>query len=101
LLFSDAIEAQTQTSPSPTAPPQISESLKGKSDEELVHLLIGGKSTRKLEAEERRANEVETHLPDRFWEMPPRDAALAFVQENCNLKLKTQLKISVRGGDRL
>jgi hypothetical protein len=73
-----------------------SDSLKGKSDEELVHILIGGKSTRKLEAEEQRANEMETHFPDRFWEMAPKDAALALVQDNCNLKKKTQLKISVR-----
>jgi hypothetical protein len=70
--------------------------LKGKSDEELVHILIGGKSARKLEAEEQRANEVKTHFPDHFWEMPPKDAALALVQENCNLKRKSQLKISVR-----
>ncbi len=89
--------ARAQDFPSPSAKVslQISESLKGKSDEELVHILIGGKSARKLETEERRANEVETHFPDRFWEMPPRDAALALVQENCNLKKKTQLKISV------
>ena len=74
----------------------MSESLKGKSDEELVRLLIGGKSARKLEAEEQRANEVKTHFPDHFWEMPPKDAALALVQDNCNLKKKTQLRISVR-----
>jgi hypothetical protein len=80
-----------------TARAQVSESLKGKSDEELVYILIGGRSARKLAAEEQRANEVKTHFPDRFWEMPPKDAALTLVQENCNLKLKTQLKISVRG----
>jgi hypothetical protein len=88
--------AQVSPLPTPTAAPQISESLKGKSNEELVHLLIGGKSARKLEAEEGRANEVETHFPDHLSEMPPKDAALALVQENCNLKKKTQLKISVR-----
>jgi hypothetical protein len=83
-------------SPSATpAPPQF-ESLKGKSDEELVRLVIGGKSAWKLQREEQRANEVETHFPDRFWEMPPKDAALALVRENCNLKLKPQLKVSVR-----
>jgi hypothetical protein len=96
LVFSDAIEAQTQISPSPTAPPQVFESLKWKSDEELVHILIGGKSARKLKAEEQRANEVKTHLPDHFWEMPPKDAALALVQDNCNLKKKGQLKIAMR-----
>lgn len=94
--------AQTQVSPSPTVTvgSQSSKSLKGKSNEELVQLLVGGKSVQKLEAEERRANEVETHLPDHFWEMPPREAALALVQANCNLKLKTQLKISLRGENR-
>ena len=61
-----------------------------------MRLLVGGKSRWKLEREEQRANEVKTHFPDRFWEMPPRDAALALVQENCNLKLKPQLKISMR-----
>jgi hypothetical protein len=70
--------------------------LKGKSDEELVHILVGGKSARKLDAEERQANEVKTHFPDHFWEMPPKDAALALVQDNCNLKLKPQLRISLR-----
>lgn len=88
--------AQLSSTSSPTAPPQISESLKGKSNEELVHLLIGGKSARKLEAEERRANEVETHLPDHFWEMPPKDAALALVQANCDLKVKARSRISVK-----
>lgn len=96
LAFGDAVEAQTDISPSPTAVPRISESLKGKTNEELVHLLIGGKSVRKLEAQARRANEVTTHLPAHFWEMPPKDAALALVQDNCNLKKKTQLKISIR-----
>ncbi|MEY2488651.1 MAG: hypothetical protein QOC70_593 [Verrucomicrobiota bacterium] len=97
-IFTAFTNADAQVSPSPTATtaPHIPESLKGKSNEELVHLLIGGKSTLKLKAEARRANEVETHFPDHFWEMPPKDAALALVQENCNLKLKTQLKISVR-----
>ncbi len=95
-------DAQAQISPSPsvTVGSQSSESLKGKSNEELVQLLVGGKSARKLEAEERRASEVETHLPDHFWEMPPREAALALVQANCNLKLKTQLKISLGGENR-
>src|SRR5947207_465578 len=79
--------AQVQPSPIATAP-QISESLKGKSDEELVHILIGGKSVWKLEREQQRANEVKTHFPDHFWEMPPKDAALTLVQDNCNLKLK-------------
>src|SRR6184192_3870881 len=71
--------AQRQPSPS-IAQPQAPESLKGKSDEELIHILLGGKSAWKLEAQERRANEVATHLPDRFWEMPPKDAALALVE---------------------
>jgi hypothetical protein len=89
-------------SPSPRASeaPQVVDSLKGNSDGELVHLLIGGRSARKLEAEARRANEVETRLPDHFGEMPPKEAALALVQDNCNLKLKTQLRISVRGENR-
>jgi hypothetical protein len=93
----NATNARAQDpSPSATpAPPQF-ESLKGKSDEELVRLVIGGKSAWKLERQEQRANEVETHFPDRFWEMPPKDAALALVRENCNLKLKPQLKVSVR-----
>jgi hypothetical protein len=88
--------AQAFPSPTATAAPQTFESQKGKSDEELVRLLIGGKSARKLEAEEQRANEVKTHFPDHFWEMPPKEAALALVQENCNLKLKPHLTISVR-----
>jgi hypothetical protein len=87
--------ARAQDSPSPT-PARTFESLKGKSDEELVRLLVGGKSRWKLEREEQRANEVKTHFPDHFWEMPPKEAALALVQDNCNLKLKPQLKISVR-----
>lgn len=96
------IDAQTQPSLSQTATvgSHSSESLKGKSNEELVHLLVDGKSVQRLEAEVRRANEVKTHLPEHFWEMPPRDAALALVQDNCNLKLKTQLKISMRGENR-
>jgi hypothetical protein len=92
----DLANGRAQALPSATASPQFSESLKGKSDEELVRLLIGGKSAWKLEREEQRANEVKTHCPDRFWETPPKDAALALVQENCNLKLKNELKISVR-----
>jgi len=91
-----AAVAQISPSPAASVAPRISESLKGKNDEELVRLLIGGKSARKLEAEERQANEVKTHFPDHFWEMPPKDAALALVQDNCNLKKKTQLRISVR-----
>lgn len=90
--------AGAQVASSPTV--QMSESLKGRSDEELVRILIGGKSTRKLEAEARRANEVETHLPDRFWEMPPKNAAHALVEDNCNLKLRTQLKVSMRDENR-
>ena len=92
----DLANGRAQALPSATASPQFSESLKGKSDEELVRLLVGGKSAWKLEREEQRANEVKTHFPDHFWEMPPKDAALALVQDNCNLKLKTQLRISVR-----
>jgi hypothetical protein len=97
-LCIDFPNASAQVSSSPTASetPQNFESLKGKADEELVRLLIGGKNARKLEAEEQRANEVKTHFPDHFWEMPPKEAALALIQDNCNLKLKTQLKISVR-----
>lgn len=97
-ILADFTNADAQVTPLPTATtaPQIPESLKGKSNDELVHLLIGGKSARKLEAEERRANEVETHLPDHFWEMPPKDAALALVQANCNLKVKARSKISVK-----
>lgn len=94
----DLSSARAQDSPTSTATaaPPTFESLKGKSDGELVQLLLGGKSVWKLEREEQRANEVKTHFPDRFSEMPPKDAALALVQENCNLKLKQHLTISVR-----
>jgi hypothetical protein len=97
-IFSDlrTIPAQISSGASATPERQSSESLKEKSDEELVRILVGGKSRWKLEREEQRANEVKTHLPDRFWEMPPKEAALALVQENCNLKKKTRLRISVR-----
>jgi hypothetical protein len=54
-------------------------SLVGKSDEELLHIMLGGKTESRL----REDAKVKTHVPERFWEMAPKDAALALIQENC------------------
>jgi hypothetical protein len=63
------------SSPSPTA----GESLRGKTDQELLDLVMGRTSS----SNEKPCNEIEgdrlkTSPLDRLWEMDPRDAALAF-----------------------
>jgi hypothetical protein len=74
LFASTHAEAQTA---SPTS--DRSESLKGKTDQELVEIITG----RKLPPRET-AGFKESMKPsplDRLWEMPPADAALAFVSD--------------------
>lgn len=50
--------------------------------------MLGGKNEYQLQE----AAKVKTHLPDKFWEMPPKDAALALIEANCPLELKQKLR---------
>lgn len=61
----------------------LASSLVGKSDEELLHVMLGGKTESRLREEAK----VKTHVPEKFWEMAPKDAALALIQENCPTEL--------------
>jgi hypothetical protein len=62
----------------------LASSLVGRSDEELLHIMLGGKTESRLLEEAK----VKTHVPEKFWEMAPKDAALALIQENCPTELR-------------
>jgi hypothetical protein len=66
----------------------LASSLVGKTDEELLHIMLGGKTESRLREEAK----VKTHVPEKFWEMAPKDAALALVQENCAKELSQQFQ---------
>lgn len=68
-------------------------SLKDKSNEELLHIVIGGKQEWRIREEAK----VKTHLPEKFWEMAPKDAALALVQENCPPELRPKFQLTFAG----
>ncbi len=53
-------------------------SLRGKSNEELLEIMTAGKDANQQE----RDAIVPTHLPARFWELSPKEAARALVEEN-------------------
>jgi hypothetical protein len=57
----------------------LASSLIGKSDEELLHIMLGGKT----ELQVREEAKIKTRVSEKFWEMAPKDAALALVRENC------------------
>lgn len=66
-------------------------SLAQQSDEELLRLIRGGKS----EASLRAAAEIKPHLPENFWTLPPREAALSLVLTNCSDATKERLRIFI------
>jgi hypothetical protein len=64
--------------------------LKDKSNEELLHIMLGGKTEWRI----REDAKVKAHLPEKFWEMPPKDAALKLVEDNCSPELKQKWRLS-------
>jgi hypothetical protein len=77
-------------------PDCLASSLVGKSDEELLHIMLGGKTESRLREEAK----VKTHVPEKFWEMAPKDAALALVQENCPKELRQQFQFVFDVGEK-
>src|SRR5690348_6742253 len=66
----------------PYATPGSTESLKGKSDQELLDLVVGSKSTDpQPHDEEYERYRAKFSGLDRLWEMPSPDAALALVSD--------------------
>ena len=57
-------------------------SLMGRSDEELLQIMVGGK------AESRLRGGAKIHVPERFWDMSPNDAARGLIRENCPTELR-------------
>lgn len=84
LLFSPSGKAAT-----PSPDPVVAHSLKGKSDQELLDLVVGRKSSisQKL-SDEYAADRVKFSSLDRLWEMPARDAAVAFVADYVSKEVK-------------
>ena len=46
--------------------------------------MVGGKTESRLRDEAK----IKTRVPKRFWDMAPKDAALALVRENCPTELR-------------
>lgn len=65
-------------------------SLKEKSNEELLHIMLGGKSEWRI----RENAKIKAHVPEKFWEMPPKNAALRLVQDNCSPELKQKWRLN-------
>ena len=79
----------TSASPEPkTAWP----SLKGKSNEELLALVIGHKKAR---TEDCAQDQVQSSPLDRLWETPPREAALALASEYLEKEVKDRAKFII------
>jgi hypothetical protein len=53
--------------------------------------MLGGKNEVPLQE----AAKIKTHLPDRFWEMTPKDAALALVEANCPVEFRQKLQFAL------
>jgi len=56
----------------------------GRSDEELLQIMVGGKAESRLREEAK----IKIHVPERFWDMSPNDAALGLIRENCPTELR-------------
>jgi hypothetical protein len=69
----------------------LASSLAGKSDEELVHIMVGGRN----EARERYEAKTAKWLPENFWNLAPRDAALELIKENCPPELKQKIQFTL------
>ena len=65
-------------------------SLKGKTDAELLALLSSGRDAIQVE----RAAIIPTRLPDRFWELPPKEAALELLRANRSPKNRAAAKLT-------
>jgi hypothetical protein len=72
------------------------QSLKGKSDEELLHLVIGGRNdTQKKTDEDIHQDIVRFSSIDRVWEMPPQQAALALASEYVEKEIRGRAKFAI------
>ncbi|MEO8043639.1 MAG: hypothetical protein ABI674_01925 [Spartobacteria bacterium] len=70
-------------------------SLREKSDDELVAIMTAGKDANEAERDEI----VPTHLPPRFWELPPKEAALALVEANRSPENRAACQVALDDGD--
>lgn len=87
LLFVYATEAVGQV--------DATTSLKGKSNEELLRIMIGGNNADRIEYE----SKIRTHLPDHFWTMPPKEAARALIEANSDAKTKQKFRFVLDATD--
>lgn len=85
LIISAAASGSNTTA---TAPPTISTSLKGKTDQELIDLVTGHKSSVGQKKDAHDDNRVAPSPLDRLWEMDPRDAAIAFASDYAGENMK-------------
>lgn len=69
-------------------------SLKGKSDEELIALVTGENKSKTQPSEYWTPNRIRPSPLDKLWEMPPRDAALAFVSDYISKEV-TGIKLKI------
>ncbi len=71
-------------------------SLRGRSDAELLEIMTGGKDANEVEREAI----VPTHLPEGFWSLPPKEAALALVEANRSPENRRDCRLAIddRGG---
>ena len=49
-----------------------------------LQIMVGVNSESRL----REGAKIKTHVPERFWDIAPKDAALALVRENCPTELR-------------
>lgn len=87
------VRAQISPSPTATAAVPISESLKGKSDEELLRLVVGPPDKKAETALP--ADRVEFSPLDRLWEMAPRDAAIALLSDYVTKDVKGEVTFQI------
>ena len=92
-ILINGISSLGGNSPSPiasrAATPATLDSLKGKTDEELLQLVVGRKSSVDQQlSQEYEEDRVRFSSLDRLWEMDPRDAAVAFVSDYVSKEAK-------------
>jgi hypothetical protein len=85
-------ETPTPPSPLPVAKGSwIYHSLAGKSDDELLRIMTKGKNASDVEIEK----DYAVHVPEKFWDMPPKQAALALIQANRGAEAMQRLPLAI------
>ncbi|MGV3531257.1 MAG: hypothetical protein ACO1QR_02730 [Chthoniobacteraceae bacterium] len=97
LVASSSTHATEPTGADASAPvepskPYAYQSLRGRSNEEILRYMGQGRTAWELEAAQ---DEEKTAVPD-FWKLSPRDAAIAYVRQNRPPELQSQFLVSTK-----